>query len=94
MLSIRQMTLSHEFRTPLSSSLMVLEQLLQYELHDQCRRLVLLIVSQINLLLCLVNDMLDLKMIEMGKFVTRREPFEVNQTFKFILDIFKLQSTT
>ena len=94
MLSIRQMTLSHEFRTPLSSSLMVLEQLLQYELKDQCRRLVLLIVSQINLLLCLVNDMLDLKMIEMDKFVTRMEPFPVIQTFKFILDIFKLQSAT
>ena len=45
-----------------------------------------------NLLLCLVNDMLDLKMIEMGEFVSRREPFKVGKTFQFILDIFRLQS--
>ena len=64
MLTIRQMTLSHEFRTPLSSSLMVLENILLFPLEETCRRLILLLISQINLLLCLVNDMLDLKMIE------------------------------
>ena len=69
------MTLSHEFRTPLSSSLMVLENILQFEMQAACRRLVLLLISQVNLLLCLVNDMLDLKMIEMGEFVSRKEPF-------------------
>ena len=36
--------------------------------------------------------MLDLKMIEMGEFVSRKEPFEVHKTFQFILDIFQLQS--
>ena len=69
------MTLSHEFRTPLSSSLMVLENMMQFEMQESCKRLVLLLISQMNLLLCLVNDMLDLKMIEMGEFVSRREPF-------------------
>ena len=69
------MTLSHEFRTPLSSSLMVLESMMQFEMQEACKRLVLLLISQVNLLLCLVNDMLDLKMIEMGEFVSRREPF-------------------
>ena len=69
------MTLSHEFRTPLSSSLMVLESMMQFKMQEACKRLVLLLISQMNLLLCLVNDMLDLKMIEMGEFVSRREPF-------------------
>ena len=68
MLTIRQMTLSHEFRTPLSSSLMVLEHVLQFALSEACRKLILLLISQINLLLCLVNDMLDLKVIEQGRF--------------------------
>lgn len=75
MLQIRQMTLSHEFRTPLSSSLMILENLLTFQLQDTCRNLILLLISQINLLLCLVNDMLDLKMIELGRFVSRKDKF-------------------
>ena len=61
-------------------------------MEEACKRLVLLLISQMNLLLCLVNDMLDLKMIEMGEFVSRREPFKVGKTFQFILDIFQLQS--
>ena len=54
---------------------MVLENMLQFEMQAACRRLVLLLISQVNLLLCLVNDMLDMKMIEMGEFVSRKEPF-------------------
>ena len=69
------MTLSHEFRTPLSSILMVLENVLQSALKDEARRFILLVISQVNLLLCLVNDMLDLKMIEVGRFVSRKETF-------------------
>ena len=80
--------MSHEFRTPLSSSLMVLENMLQFNLEESCHKLVLLLISQINLLLCLVNDMLDLKMIEVGRFVQRKEKFEADKVFKFILDIF------
>ena len=71
------MTLSHEFRTPLSSSLMVLESMLQFSMQEACRRLILLLISQVNLLLCLVNDMLDLKLIEMGEFVSRKEPLQI-----------------
>ena len=36
--------------------------------------------------------MLDLKMIEMGEFVSRKEPFQIHKTFQFILDIFQLQA--
>ena len=71
------MTLSHEFRTPLSSSLMILESMLEFSMQEACRRLILLLISQVNLLLCLVNDMLDLKLIEMGEFVSRKEPLQI-----------------
>ena len=36
--------------------------------------------------------MLDLKLIEMGEFVSRKEPMQILTTFKFILDIFQLQA--
>ena len=45
MLQIRQMTLSHEFRTPLASILMVLENVLQSTLRDEARRFILLVIS-------------------------------------------------
>ena len=58
-----EMTLSHEFRSPLGSTLMLLETLLQTIVAEKARQIILLVISQINLLLCLVDDMLDLKMI-------------------------------
>ena len=71
---------------------MVLENVLQSALKDEARRFILLVISQVNLLLCLVNDMLDLKMIEVGRFVSRKETFSPAQTFKFIIDVFQLQA--
>ena len=62
-LNMSQMTLSHEFRAPLSSSLMMLETILHSTLTAQARAFVQCVVAQINLLLCLVNDILDLKML-------------------------------
>ena len=53
------------------------------------RNMVLVLITQVNLLLCLVNDLLDLKMIEQGKFVNREQIFNPNETFNFILQIFQ-----
>ena len=86
------MTLSHEFRAPLSSTLMLLEALLQSIKEESLRQIILMVISQINMLLCLVNDILDIKMIEQNKFVTRNEQFEPAETFKFIVTIFKHQA--
>ena len=64
--------LSHELRTPLTTSLMFLESLLNTEhLSLRARQLIMVIISQINLILCLVNDMLDLKLMDEGKFVAK-----------------------
>ena len=67
------MTLSHEFRTPLSSILMILETILLKELDVYLREKLLIVIAQINLLICLVQDMLDFKLIDSGKFMIRRE---------------------
>ena len=52
----------------------------------------MIVISQINLLICLVNDILDMKMIEQGKFVKRDQRFNPLKTFKFILNIFAQQA--
>ena len=54
----------HEFRTPLSTSLMFLQKLmLQSNLTPMARQALIVVISQINLLLSFVNDTLDLKLI-------------------------------
>ena len=58
------MKLSHEFRAPLTSTLMMLDGMLAKLMDDSLRQIILIVISQMNLLLCLVNDLLDLKMIE------------------------------
>ena len=69
------MTISHEFRTPLASILTLLESLRIKELSSAARDIIFIVISQINLLLCLVNDILDLKLIEENKFVAKKELF-------------------
>ena len=62
------LVVSHEFRSPLTSSLMLLESLLLSDLVTAVRGVVLIVISQINLLISLVNDQFDLHLIEEGKF--------------------------
>ena len=63
-LTLSQITLSHEFRVPLTTTLMMLESLLSHLVENSLRRIILIVISQINLLLCIVNDLLDHKMIQ------------------------------
>ena len=63
-LTLSQITLSHEFRVPLTTTLMMLESLLSQLLENSLRQIILIVISQINLLLCIVNDLLDHKMIQ------------------------------
>ena len=56
-------TISHEFRTPLSTCLMFLDQMLLQTDDKEHMRVMKLIISQLNILLCLVNDILDIKQI-------------------------------
>ena len=41
------------------------------------------------MLLCLVNDLLDIKLIENDKFVPRLIKFNPMQAFEFVREIFK-----
>ena len=48
-------------------------------------------MTQTNLLLCLVNDTIDLKLIEQGRFINQLEKFQPREVFQFILNTFKVQ---
>jgi signal transduction histidine kinase len=87
-LNLSQMTLSHEFRAPLSSTLMLLETLLVSITDEKLRKLIMTVISQINLLLHLVNDILDIKMIDQNKFIRKYEEFDPAETLKFVKKIF------
>ena len=70
---------------------MFLESLLNEQLTTQAMHLIKIIISSINLLLCLVNDILDLKLIEENKFVPKNEVFSPRDTFNFITNMFAPQ---
>ena len=46
----------------------------------------------INLLLCLVNDILDIKLIEEDKFIQKQEIFSPEATLQFITSMFSPQA--
>ena len=48
----------------------------------------MLVISQSNLLLCLVNDILDFKLIKENQFIPKVELFKPIETFGFILNMF------
>jgi len=84
-----QVTIAYEFRTPLSSSLMLLENVVSnFSLNEPAKQVLWLIISQVNMLLCLVNDSLDMQLIEQDKFVPKVEVFSPAETFKFIMNMF------
>ena len=55
----------------------------------EAREMIIIIVSQINLLLGIVNDILDLKLIEEGKFVPKIETFSPLATLEFAVSMFR-----
>ena len=55
------------------------------------RQILWLVISQINLVLSLVNDTLDLSLIEKGKFFPKIQSFSPTETFRFIIRMFTSQ---
>jgi len=68
---------------------MLLESVLHQLVNENLRSIILVIVQQSNLLLCLVNDMLDLEMIEQDCFAMRSSPFTPAETFNFVASLFE-----
>ena len=68
-----------------------MESLLTEKISIQGRRLLQIMISQVNLLMSLVNDILDQKLIEEGKFKTKDEAFSPKDCFDFIINMFQSQ---
>jgi len=67
---------------------MLLESLLSNIVDEANRHIILVVIQHINLLLCLVNDLLDLNMIERGIFTRKNEIFSPAESFKFVISMF------
>lgn len=52
------------------------------------RQALIIVISQINLLLSLVNDSLDFKLIEESRFVAKKETFKIRDLLDFIKAMF------
>ena len=55
--------ISHEFRTPLATSMMFLKNLLKFAIEKPIYEMVSLVMNQIYLLINLVDDIVDIKLI-------------------------------
>ena len=66
----------------------MLEQLMSLNLGKKATRVLELVINQLNLLLCLVNDVLDMKMIEQDKYEPKQERFSPQSILKFIVNMF------
>ena len=87
-----QIMISNEFRTPLSTILMLLDSFLSLtNTSGMAKETIGLVISQINLLLCLVNDQMDLRMIDLNQFEIKNQRFAPAETFNFILNMFAPQ---
>lgn len=66
---------------------MFLETVLDSDLSESIRSLLYIIQMHVNMLFITVNDMLDFRLIEEGKFELKNEIFSPIEAFKFILNV-------
>ena len=60
--------------------LMFLENLMVENISEHGFRMLSIVISQLNSLLCMVNDILDYQMIEEDKFVAKIQEFSPEKT--------------
>ena len=79
--------ISHEFVTPLGTAIMFIELILSMITDEALIRLVLLVKTALNLLLSLVNNLLDLKLIRENKFKSKMNTFNPSKVIDFVKSI-------
>lgn len=91
-MNLNQLSLSHKVRTPLTTTLMILEGLYSKIEDEAIKRTFMVVISEINLLICLFNDLMDLKLLDSREFSARKEVFDVKSIFEFIITMFAQQA--
>ena len=71
---------------------MLMQSLMQAQIAAQTRNIVLSMISQVNMLVLLFNNLLDRRMIKLGKFKQSKELFDPKQAISFIIDIYSKQA--
>lgn len=77
---------------PLSVVLSLLQSLLQVVAVESTRQLVQTMISQVNMLVVLFNNILDRRMIKLGQFKVSKELFGPTNTIQFIVDVYTQQA--
>ena len=90
-------TVSHEMRTPLTAASSFITILMNMKMinnkeRKKAIRIMNLIKFQLHMLLCFVNDLLDLRQINEGFFQEKQTTFDPNQTIQMIIEMFTPQA--
>ena len=85
---------SHEIRTPMNGVLGMAQMLAMSELTAHQRRLVCIIRSSAESLLCIINDILDYSKVEAGRLDIEQLAFSVRDTVADTLDSFAERART
>ncbi|MCB0335150.1 MAG: response regulator [Bdellovibrionales bacterium] len=83
--------MSHELRTPLNGIVALVELLRSSDLHDQQKQDVKKLISCVDTLKELVNDVLDFSKISSGLFTVTTARFSVAELTESLADVFETQ---
>jgi PAS domain S-box-containing protein len=84
--------MSHEIRTPMNAIIGFTRLALDFELPPRLRSHMEKILTAAHGLLAIINDILDLSKIEVGKLAIEQTPFQLDKLLDELADIFTLRA--